>query len=124
MLRLPPTVRIMLCLQPADMRCSFDGLCGLVQAILEESPTSGHLFVFRNRRRDRVKILWWDRDGFAIFYKRLERGTFHLPSLQPDEHPARIELSPSDFAMIIEGFDLATVRKKRRFSMPVAGASA
>jgi transposase len=124
MLRLPPSVRIMLCLQPADMRRSFDGLCGMVQSTLEESPTSGHLFVFRNRRCDRIKILWWDRDGFAIFYKRLERGTFHLPSLRAGDHPARIELSPSDFAMILEGFDLASVRKKRRFSAPVPGASA
>ena len=124
MLRLPPTVRIMLCLQPADMRRSFDGLCGMVQSILEESPTSGHLFVFRNRRCDRVKILWWDRDGFAIFYKRLERGTFHLPSLRPGDHPARVELLPSDFAMILEGFDLAKVRKKQRFSAPIGGAVA
>ena len=114
MLRFPASVRIFLCLEPADMRRSFDGLSGMVRSIINESPTCGHLFVFRNRRRDRVKILWWDRDGFAIFSKRLEKGTIHFPA--PSERDdQRCEVDPRDFAMILEGFEQNNLRKHPRF---------
>ena len=80
MLNLPPSVRILLAREPADMRKGFDGLSRLVQSVLREDPLSGHLFVFRNRRGDRVKLLLWDSDGFLIVYKRLEKGTFRFPA--------------------------------------------
>lgn len=80
MLNLAGGLRVFVCTQPADMRKSFDGLCGMVQQLVAEDPLSGHLFVFRNRLRDRLKILYWDRDGLAIWYKRLEAGTWQLPS--------------------------------------------
>lgn len=73
-------VRIWLATAPLDMRRSFDALAEHVRTILSHDPMSGHLFVFRNRSAQRVKILWWDRDGYAIYYKRLERGTFQFPS--------------------------------------------
>jgi transposase len=85
MLSLLPTVRIWLCLRPADMRKSFDGLAAMTRQILLQDPiASGHLFVFVSRRADRIKVLWWDRDGYALLSKRLERGTFRLPAAQGD----------------------------------------
>ena len=79
MLSLPAALHIFLAVEPADMRNGFDGLARLVRDVIREDPLSGHLFVFRNRRRDRVKILDWDRDGLALWYKRLEKGTFRWP---------------------------------------------
>ena len=123
MLRLPASVRIFLCLEPADMRRSFDGLSGMVRSILEQSPTCGHLFVFRNRRRDRLMVLWWDRYGFAIFYKRLEKGVFHFPDRATLEG-RRCEIDARDFAMLIEGLQSRDVKKCSRFRMPPACAIA
>jgi len=80
MLNLSGEIRVFVCTQPADMRRSFDGLCGMVESIVQQEPLSGHLFVFRNRNRDRLKILYWDRDGLAIWYKRLEQGTWQFPT--------------------------------------------
>ena len=115
MLRLPSTVRVFLCAQPTDMRRSFDGLCAMVVGVLELEPTCGHLFVFRNRRGDLLKVLWWDRDGFAIFYKRLEEGTFKLPPAVTGAHGAQIELDAREFAMLLEGFELNKLKKLGRF---------
>jgi transposase len=81
MLALTAATRIYLYLRPCDMRKSFDGLCGLVRSELGADPLSGSLFVFCNRRRNMVKLLYWDRDGFALWYKRLERGSFRLPAV-------------------------------------------
>jgi transposase len=99
------------------MRRSFDGLAAMTQAVIGQNPLSGHLFVFRNRRGDRMKVLWWDRSGYCLWYKRLEAGTFRFPCVQGD----RIEVEGSDLALILEGIDLAGVRRRRRFVLEAAG---
>ena len=108
-------VRIFVCTKPADMRKSFDGLVGMVHEFLGQDPLSGHLFLFLNRRRDRVKILFWERDGLVIWYKRLEAGTFQLPR---EVHPDGVELQPAQLAMILSGIDLSTARQRKRFRRP------
>lgn len=113
MISLPPTVKIFLATEPADMRKSFDGLKALVEEFLGNDPLSGHLFVFRNRRGDRLKILYWDRDGLAIWYKRLEAGTFVFP--QADEAGASVEVPPAELAMLLDGVDLASVKRRKRY---------
>ena len=80
MLNLSELVRIYVCLTPTDMRKSFDSLAAVVREGLGYDPLSGHLFVFRSRRGDRVKLLWWDRDGLTLYYRRLEKGTFRFPA--------------------------------------------
>lgn len=111
MLSLPLSVRIFLCVVPADMRRSFDGLARMVEAFLGGDPLSGHLFVFRSRRGDRLKILYWDRDGYAIWYKRLEAGTFRFP----DTDGASVRVTAAQLAMILEGVELDGVRRRRRY---------
>lgn len=100
MLTLPPSTRVFVATKPADMRRGFDGLMALVRDFLGEDPLSGHLFVFRNRAGDRLKILWWDRDGLAIFYKRLEEGVFTFPSVGAGE-TTRLEMSSADLQGMI-----------------------
>ena len=85
MLSFPPAVRIWLCVQPTDLRKSFDTLAEVVRQHLETDPLSGHVFVFRNRRSDRVKLLYWDEDGYVIVYKRLEAGTFAFPAAAAEQ---------------------------------------
>lgn len=116
MLSLPPLVRVFLATPPTDMRKSFDGLCALVQGQLEQDPFSGHLFVFLNRRRDRVKLLYWCGDGFAIWYRRLEKGTFQVPSAAGDQ--VRLEMKASELSLILDGIDLASVRRRPRYERP------
>ena len=79
MLSLPPAVRIFAATAPTNMHLSFDRLAALARDVLQQDPLSGHLFAFFNRSGDKVKILYWDRSGFCLWYKRLERGVFHLP---------------------------------------------
>lgn len=111
MLMLPPSVRIFVAAEPCDMRRSFDRLAAMVREVLHESPLSGHLFVFRGRRNDRVKILYWERGGFAIWYKRLEGGTFRFP---PKE-AASFEMEPGELALLLEGIDLAGAKRRKRY---------
>jgi len=114
MLSLPASVRIFVCLQPADMRHSFDGLAAMAVSVLRQDPLSGHLFVFRNRRGDRVKILYWDRDGLALWYKRLEAGVFVFP-----QHPGDgVEVSRADLALVLEGIDVADAKRRKRYVRP------
>jgi hypothetical protein len=102
------------------MRKGFDGLQGTVREFLGQDPLSGHLFLFLNRRRDRIKLLWWDRDGLVIWYKRLEAGTFQ--QLDPSASPGRssgeagIELSTTDLALLLTGVDLASARRRKRYA--------
>lgn len=113
MLSLPPSVRIFLATEPADMRKSFDGLSALVSGVIDEDPLSGHVFVFFNRRRNRVKILWWDRSGYWLAYKRLERGTFTLPA--PRDASTRVRMTATELMMLLEGIDFSRVRRRRAY---------
>lgn len=106
------SVRVYLARDPADMRCSFDGLMGRVMGVLAADPFSGHLFVFRSRRGDRVKILFWDRTGFCLWYKRLEKGTFHVPAC---EGPS-VRIEATDLALILEGIDLKGAKRRPSWS--------
>lgn len=110
MLSLPPSVRVFVCTQPTDMRKSFDALAALVQSVLKEDPFSGHIFTFLNRRRDKVKILYWDRSGFLLVYKRLEEGTFWMPE--------RREIGSRELMMVLEGIEESEVRVRRRYQRP------
>lgn len=117
MIGLAHGLKVFVCTRPADMRRSFDGLSGMAENLMKQDPLSGHLFLFRNRNRDRLKILYWDRDGLAIWYKRLETGTFQFPtdleSLEEDQHAA--EISVHDLSLLLGGIELRTVRRRRRF---------
>ena len=106
-------VRIFLCTTPTNMTYSFDALMGRAQAVFDQDPTSGHLFLFVNHNRDRMKILFWDRDGFCIWYKRLERGTFELLTTTSDAEG--IELNHSQLVKLLGGLDLRTGRRRRRY---------
>ena len=118
MLSLPPSVRIFASTGPTDMRKSFDGLTGLVESVIKQQPTSGHLFLFINRNRDRLKILYWDRDGLAIFYKRLEQGTYQMPRVvDVEKQPPSIEIRADELAMLLGGIDLSSARRRKRFSL-------
>jgi transposase len=110
--------RVFLCAAPADMRKGFDSLAALVRDYLGHDPLSGHLFLFVSRCRDRLKILYWDADGFALWYKRLEQGTFRLPAASSVGHS--IELRASELAMLLEGIDLKSLRRSERFKHPAA----
>jgi transposase len=114
MFGLSAAVRVYLATQPADMRKSFDGLAALASASMALDPLSGHLFVFINKRRDRIKILYWDRDGLAVWAKRLERGTFRLPAAGAD----RVEMTTAELAALLAGIDLNTARRRLRYSRP------
>lgn len=116
-LNLPPSVRIYLATQPVDLRRGFVGLSSCVQYVLERDPYSGHLFVFVNRRADRCKILWYDGNGYALYYKRLERGRFHLLA-DGEDTGASVEVRASDLALILQGIDLRGARRRRTWSPP------
>jgi transposase len=107
------TTRIWLAIAPADMRCGFDRLAELAQAVTSQNPMDGHLFLFRGRGGDRLKILYWDRDGYALWYKRLEEGVFKLPRLDGDARS--VELRASELAMMLDGIDLRSVKRAKRY---------
>ena len=124
MLSLPPSVRVFLCLVPADMRWSFDSLARVTAHVVHEDPLSGHLFVFRNRRGDRLKILYWDRDGYALWYKRLEQGAFRFPAGGADSLEVSadsLEVSAVDLALVLEGIDVAGVKRHKRYRHHASG---
>ncbi len=106
--------RIWLATAPADMRCGFDRLAELAQVVTSQNPMDGHLFLFRGRNGDRLKILYWDRDGYALWYKRLEEGVFKLPRIDGDAKS--VELRPSELAMMLDGIDLRSIRRVKRYS--------
>jgi transposase len=116
MLSWPPTVRIFLGSGPTDMRKGFDSLAQLVESSMALDPLSGHPFVFRSRRGDRIKILYWDRDGYELWYKRLERGTFRFPAASLANEAKSVEVKAADLMMLLDGVDLGSVRRQRRYS--------
>lgn len=109
MLTLGPGTRVYLASEPVDLRRGHDGLCALVRAELELDPLSGHLFAFVGRRRDRVKVLFWDRGGFVLYYKRLARGRFVLPRVTAGAD--RIVLDATQLGMLLGGFDPQSARR-------------
>lgn len=115
MIVLPPAIRIFLCTQPTDLRRGFDGLAAMTRAVIQQNPLSGNLFVFKNRRGDRLKVLYWDRSGWTLVYKRLERGTFVFPK----EASSAVEVDAGELAMILEGIDLRRAKRAPRYHLPI-----
>jgi transposase len=114
MLNIPVHTRISLCTAPIDMRKSFNGLIAIVRNMLEADPLADHLFVFLNRNHTLLKILYWDGDGFVIWYKRLETGTFRFPA--NIDQAKSIEVTRGGLALILEGIDLAQLPRRKRYS--------
>ena len=114
MLSLPSAIRIFLCTEPTDMRRGFDRLAEMVRQVIGQNPLSGHLFVFRSRRGDRLKLLYWDTGGFALWYKRLEKGRFPAPSRVGED----FHITARELAMMLEGLEESAVRRRNRFELP------
>ena len=113
MLTLPPSVRVYIAALPTDLRKSFDGLSALVEQTFGQDPLSGHLFVFRNRRGNQIRVLFWDRTGYAILGKKLARGRFHLAQ-QVSPGATHVEVEAAELSLMLEGIDLSqAVRRKR-----------
>ena len=105
--------RVWLAVEATDMRCGFDRLAERVKAVIGQEPFSGHYFLFRSRRGDRLKILVWDRDGFVLWYKRLESGVFKLPRV--DAGARSVELRASELAMVLDGIDVSKLKRVPRY---------
>jgi len=115
MIALPPQIRVFLYRLPTDMRKSFHGLVALTESALMQDPLSGSLFVFVNRRRDRIKILYWGQTGFCIWYQQLQKGTYQLPDEASLEERQAIEVTRSQLSLILDGIDLSSARQRMRF---------
>jgi transposase len=120
-IHLPASVRVYLCTSPCDMRRSFDGLHALVTGAMQMDAFAGHLLVFANRRKDRVKILYWDRDGFAVWAKRLEEGTYAMP-FGSDDQPRR-EITAQELGALLSGIDLRVAKRRKRYERKSAEAA-
>ena len=114
--------RIWLATEAADMRCGFDRLAERVRTVIGQDPLTGHLFVFRSRRGDRLKILVWDGDGFVLWYKRLESGVFKLPKVEAGA--GSVELRASELAMVLDGIDMSRLKRMPRYERDAARISA
>jgi len=113
MLTIPASIKIFVCVIPVDMRKSFDTLAETVRVQMGEEPMSGHLYLFRNKGEDKLKILWWDRDGYAIYYKRLEKGSFSLP----DAAGGALEIDSTVLSMLLHGLDGEALKRQSRFEV-------
>ena len=118
MIALPPQIRVFLYRLPTDMRKSFNGLVALTESALKQDPLSGSFFVFVNRRRDRIKILYWGQTGFCIWYQQLQKGTYQLPAADVLEELETIEVTQSQLSLILDGIDLSSARQRMRFQLP------
>lgn len=126
MLNLSLPGRVFLCTLPTDMRKSFDSLAGLVQEHLGQDPLAGDLFVFRSKRGDRLKLLYFDNDGFAIWYKRLEEGTFAFPTADGQRTAVGaygLTIRPAELAMLLDGIELAHLKRRQRYQRPQPAAT-
>ena len=112
MIGLPPSTRIYLCTQPVDFRKGFDGLTGIVNATLGQSVINGALFLFVNRRQDRIKALWWETGGLTLWYRRLEQGTVELP--KPDANASHVTIDSVELAMWLAGVSLKSAKTRRK----------
>lgn len=121
MLTLPPSVRIYLASEPVDLRRGHDGLFAIVRNQWQMDPFAGHLFAFVGRRGNRIKILFWDRGGFVIYYKRLERSRFRLPHIR--EGATRITLDATQLGMLLDGIDFEHVRRAKHWTPPTPVSS-
>lgn len=119
----PTHTRIFICTEDTDMRKSFDSLSGIVRRTMHLDPLSGYLFVFKNKRGDRIKVLYWDRDGHAIWYKVLQKGTFKFPDLK-NLSSAGVEIDPPTLRLILDGIDLGSIRRRQRYHLDVTMAEA
>lgn len=117
MLTLPSSVRIFVYTQPADMRCGFNKLSMFASNIMGHDPLSGHLFVYFNKRGDKCKILFWDRTGFCIWYKRLEEGSFQRIG-NPSETTS-LEIDITKLSLILEGIDISNAKQRKRYKRRV-----
>ena len=115
MLTLAPRMRIYMHVPPTDMRKSFDGLCALVRSVFKADPLDGSLFLFVNRRRDRIKALWWDRDGLVISYKRLESGSIEM--VKPADGEPTVEIDAAQLAMLLAGVTLSSAKRRKRYAV-------
>lgn len=113
---LPPSVRIFAAVEPVDARKSFDGLAAVVRDSLGGDPMTGHMFFFLNRRGDMAQILFWDRTGFVVMRKRLEAGTFRMVR-NGDGNKSSMEIDAVELGLMLEGIDLGTVKRRKRFKM-------
>lgn len=120
MLSVSPAVKIFLYAQPADLRRGYDGLAAIVEGAMGEDPLSGSLFVFVNKRGNRIKLLYWDTDGYAIWMKRLERGSLEMPRAD-DPETNSVKITASQLSLILEGIELSSVRRRKRFQLRSAG---
>ena len=115
MIALPPQIRVFLYRRPTDMRKSFHGLTALTESELKQDPLSGSFFVFVNRRRDRLKILYWGQTGFCIWYQQLQKGTYQIPAHESLDNQDVLEVTRSQLSLILDGIDLSSVRQRVRF---------
>ncbi|WP_027470457.1 IS66 family insertion sequence element accessory protein TnpB [Saccharicrinis fermentans] len=115
MIGLSANLQYYLCCKPVDMRNGFDGLAGIVRNILKQDPVSGSVFIFINRTGTHIKLLFWDGDGFALFYKRLERGRYFLED-QDKTTPLRL-ITREELMMILEGLSFKNLKRKKRFKI-------
>ena len=114
MLTLPASVRIYVAAEPVDLRRGFDGLAAATRSLIGANPLSGHVFVFLNRRRNRIKLLVWDRTGYVLLYKRLERGTFEIPT-EPRPGSRHVEVDAGELGLMLEGLHLRDARRRERW---------
>lgn len=115
MLSLPPSVRIFVAREPVDGRKSFDGLAAIASDVLREDPRSGHLFVFFTKRRNRARVIWWDRGGYWLLSKRLEAGQFVIPAALVGES-GKVSMTAAELMLILEGIDLRDSRRRKRYT--------
>jgi len=120
-LTLPPSVRIYLAVGQVDMRRGHDGLAAIVRGQWKVDLYGGHLFVFLGRRANRCKILFWDRGGFVLYYKRLERGRFRLPAISSEA--TSVAIDGTELAMLLDGIDVVAVKRPRKWESPTTTAA-